>query len=466
MKLYRNAIILVIIVALLVGAYFLISRNKADEETEDTGTENLLKLTDYTSDEVESVKLQNPDGTFIIVKKDTEWKLSSPTDFTADSSVLSSIVINAASLTADKLVEENAGNMATYGLDKPIIITLKLKDGTEKVLEIGNQTPTESGYYGRLSGENKVYVLGSYSGEKLVIGKNGLRSKAIYSIASDTINQLSMDRDGQNVFVSEMDANKNWSMVQPIKGSMNSSALTPMLEAVASLTVTDFVEDKPADLSKYGLDKPSYSLGFKTADGKAYKLIMGAEKTKGSDIYVKLDGKDEVYLMDISAFTFLDKPLKEIVDVFAYIVNIDQVKKIDLTMDGKTTTMTLDVYTDAEGKTDVDKDKFTVNGKDASGKDDKDKQPFRTFYQSLIGISLDEVDVNGTPAGAPEISINYTLKNGTMKVDYISKDANYYYVVRNGEYAGILVKKNKGDLGVIGMRESYKTMMDFLAAQK
>lgn len=466
MKLYRNAIILVIIVALLVGAYFLISRNKAEEETEDNRAENLLKLTDYTSDEVESLKLQNPDGTFVIVKKDTEWTLSSPTDITADPSVLSSIVINAASLTADKLVEENAANLATYGLDKPIIITLKLKDGTEKVLEIGNLTPTKSGHYARLASENKVYVLGSYSGDKLVVTRNDMRSKSIYSIASDTINYLSMDRNGQNVFASEMDTNKNWSMVQPIKGSMNSSALTPMLEAVASLSVTEFVEDKPADLSKYGLDKPAYSLEFKTSDGKAYKLVMGAEKTKGSDIYVKLGDSDEVYLMSISAFTFLDKPLKEIVDVFAYIVNIDQVKKIDLTMDGKTTNMTLDVYTDAEGKTDTDKDKFTVDGKDASGKDDKDKQPFRTFYQSLIGISLDEVDVNGIPTGAPEISINYTLKNGTMKVDYISKDANYYYVVRNGEYAGILVKKNKGDLGVMGMKEAYKAMMDFMATQK
>lgn len=465
MKLYRNAIILVIIVALLVGAYFLISRNKAGEDTDDRA-DKLIKLTDYTSDEVESVKLQNNDGTFTIVKKDTEWTLSSPTDITADSSVLSSIVINAASLTADKLVEENAGNMAAYGLDKPIIITLKLKDGTEKILEIGNQTPTESGYYARLSGENKVYVVDSYSGEKLVIGKNGMRSKTIYSITSDTINQLSMDRNGQNVFVSEKGTDGNWSMIQPIKGSMNTSALSPMLEAVASLTVTEFVDDKPADLSKYGLDKPSYTFGFKTTDGKSYKLIMGEEKTKGSAIYSKLDGKDEVYLMDISAFTFLDKPLKEIVDVFAYIVNIDQVKKIDLTMDGKTTTMTLDIYKDAEGNADSDKDKFTVDGKDASGKDENDKQPFRTFYQSLIGISLDEIDVNGTPAGAPEISITYTLKTGTMKVDYISRDANYYYVVRNGEYAGILVKKNKGDLGVVGMKESYKAMMDFLAKQK
>jgi hypothetical protein len=241
-----------------------------------------------------------------------------------------------------------------------------------------------------------------------------------------------------------------------------------MLEALASVTVTEFIEDKPTDLAQYGLDKPAYVFDFSTSTAGDYKLLMGSEKTKGSEIYAKLEGKDEVFAMDISAFTFLDKPLKEIVEVFAYIVNIDQVTKIELTMDGKTTNMTLDVYKDAEGKSDNDKDKFTVDGMDATVKDEDDKQPFRNFYQSLIGIGLDEIDVTGIPTGAPELSIKYTLKSspGTMQVDFISKDADYYYVMKNGEYAGILVKKSKMDYGVLGMKDSYKKMMDFLAAQK
>ena len=466
MKLYRNAIILVVIVALLGGAYFLISKNKAaDNSTEGPATET-IKLTEYTSDQIESLTLQNPDGTFVIVKKDTDWVLSSPTDINADSSVLSGIVINAASVIADKLVEENAQDLSIYGLDKPVLVKMKVRDGNETTLEIGSMTPTKGGYYTRISGENKVYVVGSYTAEKLITGRNGLRVKTLFNITSDLINRLNMERKDQNVFSANMDSENNWTMTQPIKGSVNASALSPMLEALANAAVTEFVEDKPSDLSKYGLDAPSYAFDFSTTTAGAFKLLLGDEKTKGSEIYGKLDGKDEVFAIDSSAFTFLDKPLKEIVDVFAYIVNIDQVTKIDLTMDGKTTHMTLDVYKDAEGKSDSDKDKFTVDGKDASGKDENDDQPFRKFYQSLIGISLDEIDVAGVPSGTPEVSISYTLKSGTMKVEYISKDANYYYVVRNGEYAGILVKKNKMDYGVLGMKDAYKTMMDFLAAQK
>lgn len=466
MKLYRNAIILVIIVALLGGAYFLISRKKAAEGDTDVTSPDTIKLTDYTSDQIEKLTLQNPEGTFVFTKKDKEWVLSTPTDIKADSSVLSSIVINASSVLADKLVEENAQDMSIYGLDKPILVTIRTTEGAEKTLEIGNITPTKSGYYVRVSGENKVYVVGSYTAGRLVTDRNGLRQKKLFDFTSDMINKLDMDRDGQNLFSSVMGTDSNWSMTQPIKGSVNTAALSPMLEAVTNATVTAFVEDKPSDLAQYGLNNPSYAFNVGTTTAGAFKLLLGDEKTKGSEMYAMLEGNDEVFTIDSSAFTFLDKPLKEVVEVFAYIVNINQVKKIDLTMDGKTTSMTLDVYEDTEGKSDADKDVFTVNGKDASGKDENDKQPFRNFYQSLIGISLDEIDVEGVPAGTPEISIKYTLKSGIMQVDYISKDANYYYVVRNGEYAGILVKKNKTDFGVVGMKNDFQKMMEFLDSQK
>jgi hypothetical protein len=464
MKFYRNAIILVIIVAILAGIYVLVNKTKP-ENTENT---DLIMLTDYISNEIESLTLENPEGTFVIVKKDDEWVLSSPTDLKYDSSILSSIVINASSVVADKLVEENALDLSQYGLDDPVNVRLKTKEGEETVLEVGDKTPTKSGYYAKLADKNDVYIISTYAGDYLVRGRNDIRSKKLFDFAPDDINTLAMNRKGQNVFrsVKEKDTIASWTMTEPIKGNMNDSALSPMLEALANTTVVDFVDDKPFDLAQYGLDAPAYEFEFGTETAGTYKLSMGDEKVKGSTIYAKLDSSDEVFTVSMSSYNaFLDKPLKEIVSVFAYIVNIEEVKKIDLTMDGKTTNMVLDVYKDEEGKLDADKDKFYVNGIDASGKDENNNQPFRKFYQALIGISLDEVDVEGKPEGDAEITINYTLKDGSMKVEFISKDENYYYVAINGEYAGILVKKNKKDYGILGMRESYNALMDFISSK-
>jgi hypothetical protein len=467
MKLYRNAIILVVIVALLVGAYFMIGRNKpaGTDSSATSTTAEVMYVVNYTTDKVDSVTLQNPEGTFVITQQGTAWALTSPTDIKADPSVLSGIAINASSVTADKLVEENAQDLSKYGLNKPVIVKLKLKDGSERSVEIGDKTPTKGGYYVKLADQNKVYVVSSYTCDQLVTNRNGLRSKELFGITSAMITKISMDRKGENVFSSELNAQKNWSMLKPIKGNTNATALQPMFDALSGTQIVEFVEDKPTDLAKYGLDKPSYSFDIGTTTAGAFKLLLGDEKTKDSEMYAKLDGKDEVFTINSSAYTFLDKPLKEIIDTFAYLVNIDQVKKIELTMDGKTDIMLFDIYKNADGSSDADKDKFTFNGKDASGKNADDKQPFRELYQTLISITLDEVDLSGAnPVDEnAEISINYILKDGSMKIDYVSKDADNYYVFRNGEYANIIVKKNKEDFGFGEIRNKYKDLLDFLA---
>mgnify|MGYP000853322246 FL=1 len=465
MKFYRNAIILVVVVALLAGAYFLVRTKKANEQSD--AAKKYDKLTDYVSTDIESVTLKNDDGTFVIVKKDDEWALSAPTDLRYDSSQLSSIVINSAAIVADKVVEENAEDLSIYGLDDPATAIIKAKDGTSVTLEIGDQTPTGGGYYVKLAGKNKVYTISKYTGDKLISGRNDIRAKQLFDITADDIQKFGLNRKGQNIFISEK-IDDTWNMVSPIKGSMNDTSFLPMLEAVAGAEVVDFVDDDPEDLSVYGLDKPTYELIFSTEATGEIKLQMGLELKNDSTIYAKLDGNDEVFTISTSPFTFLDKPLKEIVNIFAYIVNISEVKKIDLTMDGKTTHMELDVYLDEEGNMDSDKDKFYVNGVDASGRNENGKQPFRQFYQALIGISIDEIDVDGDPSGGKaDITIDYTLKDGKMKVEFIPKDENFYYVVRNGEYAGVLVKrKNKGEFGVDGMKEAYNTMMEFLAGQQ
>ena len=467
MKLYRNAVILVIIVALLGGAYYFVNKSKSTDNSNTDTTVDNIKLTDFTSDKIASVTIINSEGTIVIVKDGTGWKLSSPTDLKADASKLSSMVLSTTSMVADKVIADNASDLAQYGLDKPVLVTVKLNDGTEKTLEIGSQTPTKEAYYVMMKDAAKVYTISSYTAEELLLKKKDIKDKALLALKTDDIIALSMDRNNQNVFKSIKTDATQWSMTSPIQGSVNASALGTMLTAVATITASEFEDGAAPNPGDYGLDNPAYVFDFETSSAK-YKLLLGKEKVKGSQIYAKLDGSNEVFTLDETPFNFIDKPLKEIVDVFAYIVNIDQVTRIDITMDGKTTTMGLDVYKDAEGKSDTDKDKFTVDGKDATGKDADDKQPFRNFYQTLIGISLDDIDLTGVPTGTPEVTVKYYLKSspGTMQVDFVSKDANYYYVLRNGEYANIVVSKGKKDFGVLGMKESYKTLMDFMGAQK
>lgn len=454
MKLYKRAIALLVVLVLLIGAYVFVSK-KAPAPSTPTEERKIERIFEVDKEKITEVTIATKEGTFVFNKKDKEWNLASPKDLKADKSKVDSIISNLSSLVADKVVEENAANTDQYGFASPTLITIKY-DGGVKELEMGNLNATKDAYYVREKGSTKIYTLGKYTGEALMTSRNALRDKTLFTFKAEEVLGLSMYKSGSLIFTAKKAEDSQWLLTAPIEGNADASKISPILEATAATaSYINFIEEKPADLEKYGLKNPSYALDVETAQGKT-KLLLGNEKEKGQEVYAKLADKDEVFTIDDTAFNFLDKPLKEIIEVFAYIVNIQDVSKIEVVMDGKTTVS--DIVTNPDDK---DKDNFTVNGKEANMKDDKDNSLFRKYYQALIGVTMEEIDVNGKPSGKPEITFTYSLKKapGTMKVEFIPKDDNYYYVVKNGKYANILVAKKKFD-EADGVRETQKKLLD------
>jgi hypothetical protein len=455
MKLYRNAIILIIILALLFGVYLFVTNKKGKDSPQDT--RNFEKIIDLDTLEMEELTIENKGEKLIFIKKDKEWELKYPEGIRYDSSKLNSVAINFSSVFVEKVIEEDASDLAQYGLDKPILVSSKMKDGTVETLEIGNLTPTGGAYYVKKKDSNKVCTTDPYTINKVIVKRNDIRDRTLFTVESDDITKISMERGGSLVFRAERpDEESDWTLTSPIEGNANNTALAPMLEAITNSTVSEYVEENPLNLDKYGLSKPSYVLEFETPEGKT-RLLMGQEIKENSEIYVMQEGSNEVYTISIEAYTFLDKPLREIVEVFAYITNIWDVDKIVVEMDGYTANCELQTDPDQ----DTDKDKFFLNGKDASMKDENDRQPFRAYYQSLIGVTLSELEPNVDPTGEAEITFTYYRKVDpkVMKVEFIPKDERYYYVMRNGKYSGILVEKKKFDEPE-GVRESYRKLIE------
>jgi hypothetical protein len=373
-------------------------------------------------------------------------------------------------ITADKLIENKATNLSQYGLDNPVL-EIVISSGASKTqtLEVGNKTPTQDDYYLMDKASNKVVTVSSYTVDQFMDAKNAIRDKTLFNLTVDTTTNtvkdaigVSMDRAGQLLFTAKLQSDSNWALTAPFEANANADGVAPIIDAFTKIAVSSFVEDNATDLDKYGLKNPAYALEVDTTSKGKNRILLGTLKPGSTEMYAMLDGTKDVFTIDPSALTFLDKPFKEIIEPFAYIVNIDTVTKIDVTMDGQTVTSTIMTDKDKGAvKADKDKDKFTINGKDATMKDKDDNQPFRAYYQALIGITLDSIEMGAVPTGAPEVTITYTLNKapGIMKVEFIPKDKDYYYVVKNGKYSNILVLKSQFDKQPDGVRATYKTLM-------
>lgn len=468
MKFYRNAIILVVVLAILVGGYVFVSKKKGSVSSDSaTTTTKGINVITLDSGKISKISLIKKDITLDFIKGKTDWELSSPAGIKTSSDNVYTVTENAKTLSASKIVEEKSSNLSQYGLDNPAAeIVLDTSDNKTQTLDLGNKTPTNDSYYLVDKATNKVYIIDSYYGDQLLDAKNYIRDKTLFHFTTDKdglvtdANLVAMDRGGKLLFSSKLDSDKNWVLTAPFEANAQSDNISPIIDAFSKLAVSSFIEDNAADLNKYGLANPAYALEVDTAKAKN-RILLGVAKPGSNEMYALIDGTKDVFTIDPSSLTFLDKPFKEIIEPFVFITNINDVTRIDVTMDGRTDTSI--VQTDKSAKPDTDKDKFYFNGKLATAKDKDDRQPFRAYYQSLIGVLLDSVDIGALPVGKPEITIEYTLSKapGKMKVEFISKDKDYYYAMRNGKYTNVLVLKSQFD-GPDGIRESYKKLMAVL----
>ncbi len=457
MKLYRNAIILVVILGLLVGAYFFISnRQPSDLDLADESTvDDTIYVMQTEREQITALSYNNESGSFTIKKKDDKWTIEPAYEFEVDNLNADAAVTDMSSIIANKVIDENATDLAKYGLDKPITIKVGMTDGSSKELQVGSFTLTEDGRYCKISGESKVYLVGTYYTSKFEPTYGYFVKKDILPVDPATLKTFSYERNGQMQYAFDIISDKEVNIIEPIKEVAETSDVFRMLQSVTQLTITDVVDNSPADLNKYGLDKPSFVLKY--GDGTTTKnILFGNYVEKGTIRYAKYAETNSIFTIDITPLTFLDTKLDDVIYSFIYLPNIKDVNKVELFIDGKKTVCDITTAEDASD------DKFKVNGTDANMKNENGNFLFRNMYQGMIGITMQKYEAGAKPSGTPEISIKYYMKDSkVVTVDLISKDSNYYYAVMDGVYTNKVVQKSKLN-EKDGLRTTYKELMEAL----
>ncbi len=440
MKLYRNAIILLVILGALVGAYFLINskvnNNAAADSTMDLG-EDAIKVVSFEKDNINYIGYDNENGKFSISLKDDTWTIEPAMEFTMDELVANAAAIDVSAIVANKVIEEDAKDLAKYGLDKPGTITVGLKDGTKKVVEFGDKTPTNDAMYVKMQGENKVYTVGSYYFDKLLMKRGQFIKQEILPVEETEIKTFSLTKDGTLLYSLNFVSDSEVDITAPVVESGDATKTQPIKANLVTLKMTDIVDENPADLSKYGLDNPRYVIEFGTSD-TTKKIAIGKDISSGT-AYAKFVDSKGVFSLDTAPLTFLDMGLTDVIDTFVYLPNITDVASVEINLDGKKVVSEI-THSDNNEQT------FKVEGKDANMKNDKGDSVFRAYYQAIIGLTLKKYDPNLTPTGNPEVTIKYNLRDGkSVTVGLISKDDNYYYAMKDGKYTGRLILKSKLD---------------------
>jgi len=458
MKLYRNIIIILVVVFLgLLGLFISLKLNPEDETAEKNDDKSIV-LFDFDAEQVTEFYVEGAEDKFAFKKKDTEWEMTSGGEFPLNILNVNAIISNTSDLKAYKLIEENATSLDTYGLDDPYRVVVKMSDGAEKVLEIGDKTPTKQAYYVKKGDSNSVYTVYTYIANLIVTTKDKLRNKTVFDVFSTDVVKFVLDRDGKRVFWAEKSEEEGWQLKEPIEGNTDLVRLTSIFDTFVRADAETYIEEDAQDLSQYGLDNPQYVIEAATADVHV-KLYLGKGIEGGSKFYAKVDGSNEVFTIDKSSLAFIDINTIEVCEALVYTPFIYDVSKVEVNIDDKT--IVLDIESDSSN---TEEDKFFIDGLDVMSKGDKGEDAFRSYYRSLVGVVFHDIELlDEKPTGTPEITITYTLEiaPGEMVVEFVPKDDKNYYVLENGEYLGKIVKKSVFD-EPDGVRKNYDKLMEVL----
>ena len=97
-----------------------------------------------------------------------------------------------------------------------------------------------------------------------------------------------------------------WKIEKPVQVAADASEVSGVTSNLATLDLTRVIDEKPASLETFGLDKPRLQLTF-TAAGKPRTLLLGAKTATGGDTYAKLDDAARVFTVPSWLEQSLDK---------------------------------------------------------------------------------------------------------------------------------------------------------------
>jgi hypothetical protein len=262
----------------------------SDKSLSDLRDRSVLGATQY---ELSSFKIVNDGGSYEIEKKDSEWNIKSPVSGTADETQVSSLLADITGAKATEIVSENVDDPAKYGLDKSkISITARLTTGGERTVSVGSKV--EENYYARVSDRPQLLKIDSLFYEKLNTKLASLRSKQFIKFNQNELTKVYIKNSNVTLVAEKKD--DKWVVIEPASKKDKEASTFKMFTPLETQAID--VLDKPSGAIAAKLAKPAVEVRLTDKSGKT--TILKISSADGENVYVKVEGRPEIYKVEKS----------------------------------------------------------------------------------------------------------------------------------------------------------------------
>jgi uncharacterized protein DUF4340 len=411
---FRGLLVAVVLLAGLgIGLYFSNKEKAAEAAKPPTDAPpKILALTEGDVTKI-AVKKKGADET-VVEKTNSKWQLTSPKPYPADITAVSQLLTSAANVSGDRIVEDKASNLSAYGLNAPSLeVDITGKGGKVSKLEIGDDTPTNSGSYAMLAGDPRVYTVASYVKTGLDKSSNDLRDKRLLTFDQDKLSRVELVAKKQDI---EFGRDKDqWQIVRPkplrADGSQVDEMLRKLKDAKMDLTISD--DDAKKAAAAFAAGTPVATVKLTDPSGTQE---IDIHKNK-DDYYAKSSVVAGVFKATPELGMGVDKSLDDFRNKKLFDFGFNDPSKIDMHANGKT-------FAFQKGGED-----WFSNGKKM------DSTSVQSFLDKLRDFSASKFIDTGS-LGMPTIDITVVSNNGKLTEKLlIAKQGAEYVAQRENEPA-------------------------------
>jgi len=325
----------VVLAALGVGIYF--SNKDEARKAAKPPADTTVKIVSLPEPDIKKIEIKKKDDDTVVERgNDKKWRITAPAAYRADQDAATSLAFSAANIAADRVIEEKASDLGSYGLKDPNLeVEISTKDGKTKKLLLGDDNPTGSTTYAMLAGDPRVFIVISSVKSGLTKSAKDLRDKRLLTFDQDKVSRLELLAKKQDI---EFGRDKDqWQIVKPqplrADGLQVEELLRKLKDAKMDLALSDDEAKKAA--SAFASGAPVATV--KVTDPSGTQELQLRKNKDG--YYAKSSMVEGVYKVPDDLGTGVDKGLDDFRNKKLFDFGFNDPNIVEVHAEGKSTSI-------------------------------------------------------------------------------------------------------------------------------
>lgn len=304
---WRQSLIYFLLLVLIGGYFYYFEVLKKTEK--EAAEKEHRKVFSLQSDQIVALEVSARDKTPIQLKRDKEWKITSPIQADVEKPSLESFVNALAALSWELDVSQDPQDLKPYGLEQPVPLKIRLQAGDQWLeLLIGDKNPVGRGYYAKRGDQNRVFLLETGNWSLFNKGLDELRRRSLFTFSPEDVLGVSITwKNGAAIQVSRQEGTEDWRAPEKAHLKVKAGKVRNVVEQVQWLRAADFVQNDIGSLETHGLNPPLVSIKVLLVGDRSAELVL-ADRDKEDAKQIKAVSSELPAVVRIDAGILNDIP--------------------------------------------------------------------------------------------------------------------------------------------------------------